>query len=162
MTHDVRPTAVNIMSRLLYAVNRLSLVITLSAILRTMEKKVILVILDGWGIGHNDETNPVYMVQPPTFAALKDTYPVTSLQASGIGVGLPWGEVGNSEVGHLTLGAGKVLYQYYPKITMAIQDGSFFENEVLKTSAPMPARTIPQSTSSACFQRGMFTPRLTT
>ena len=48
---------------------------------------------------------------------------------SGIAVGLPWGEVGNSEVGHLTLGAGKVLYQYYPKITMAIRDGSFFDEQ---------------------------------
>ncbi|HUZ92525.1 MAG TPA: 2,3-bisphosphoglycerate-independent phosphoglycerate mutase, partial [Candidatus Paceibacterota bacterium] len=54
------------------------------------------------------------------------------LQASGISVGLPWGEVGNSEVGHLTLGAGKVLYQYYPKITMAIRDETFFANKALK------------------------------
>ena len=80
----------------------------------------------------NDESNPIYVVKPPTFAHLEATYPMTSLQASGISVGLPWGEVGNSEVGHLTLGAGKVLYQYYPKITMAIRDGSFFENKVLK------------------------------
>ena len=72
------------------------------------------------------------MVKPQSFAWLADNYPVTSLQASGISVGLPWGEVGNSEVGHLTLGAGKVLYQYYPKIMLAIQDGTFFENKVLK------------------------------
>ncbi len=98
-----------------------------------MAKRItVLIILDGWGIGKNDESDPIYVAKPPTFARLAAEYPVTSLQASGIAVGLPWGEVGNSEVGHLTLGAGKVLYQYYPKITMAIQDGSFFENKVLK------------------------------
>jgi 2,3-bisphosphoglycerate-independent phosphoglycerate mutase len=88
--------------------------------------------LDGWGIGRNDESNPIHVVRPETFARLEREYPATSLQASGISVGLPWGETGSSEVGHLTLGAGKVIYQHYPKITMAIQDGSFFENPVLK------------------------------
>jgi 2,3-bisphosphoglycerate-independent phosphoglycerate mutase len=95
-------------------------------------KTCILIVLDGWGIGRHDESNPIYVVKPPTFAWLAQNYPLTSLQASGIGVGLPWGEVGNSEVGHLTLGAGKILYQYFPKITMAIQDGSFFQNQILK------------------------------
>jgi 2,3-bisphosphoglycerate-independent phosphoglycerate mutase len=98
------------------------------------KKTAVLVVLDGWGIGKNNYTNPVFMAQPTTFKWLEENYPVTSLQASGIAVGLPWGEVGNSEVGHLTLGAGKVVYQYYPKITMAIQDGTFFENPVLKAA----------------------------
>ncbi|MCL4437434.1 2,3-bisphosphoglycerate-independent phosphoglycerate mutase [Patescibacteria group bacterium] len=97
-----------------------------------MIKSVILIVLDGWGIGRRDETNPIYAVKPPTFKMLEDNYPVTSLQASGISVGLNWGETGNSEVGHLTMGAGKVLYQHYPRITMAIKDNSFFENPVLK------------------------------
>jgi 2,3-bisphosphoglycerate-independent phosphoglycerate mutase len=96
------------------------------------KKTCVLIILDGWGIGRHDESNPIYVVKPATFEWLTQNYPMTSLQASGIAVGLPWGEVGNSEVGHLTLGAGKVLYQYFPKITMAIQDGSFFQNQVLK------------------------------
>ena len=96
------------------------------------KRTFILIILDGWGIGRNDESNPIYVAKPASFAWLHDNYPVTSIQASGIAVGLPWGEVGNSEVGHLTLGAGKVLYQYYPKIMLAIRDGSFFENKVLK------------------------------
>jgi len=100
-----------------------------------MAKKIaVLIVLDGWGIGRNDHTNPVFVEKPPTFAWLAENYPLTSLQASGIAVGLPWGETGNSEVGHLTLGAGKVVYQYYPKITMAIQDGTFFENAVLKAA----------------------------
>jgi 2,3-bisphosphoglycerate-independent phosphoglycerate mutase len=98
------------------------------------KKTAVLIVLDGWGIGRNTESNPIYVVKPQTFEWLKQNYPMTSLQASGIAIGLPWGEVGNSEVGHLTLGAGKVLYQYFPKITMAIQDGTFFENPVLKAA----------------------------
>ncbi len=94
----------------------------------------ILVVLDGWGIGKDSYINPVFVAKPPTFQWLAENYPLTSLQASGISVGLPWGETGNSEVGHLTLGAGKVVYQYYPKIMMAIQDGTFFENPVLKAA----------------------------
>jgi len=92
-----------------------------------MRKTYLLVILDGWGIGREDESNPIHVVQPPVFGWLAENFPVTSLQASGIAVGLPWGEVG-----HITLGAGKVIYQYYPKITMAIRDKTFFENKVLK------------------------------
>ncbi|MDE2018767.1 MAG: 2,3-bisphosphoglycerate-independent phosphoglycerate mutase [Patescibacteria group bacterium] len=98
-----------------------------------MAKKIaLMIILDGWGIGKNDDSNPIYVVKPKFAGQLTAHYPVTSLQASGISVGLPWGEVGNSEVGHLTIGAGEVLYQYYPKIIMAIHDGSFFENKALK------------------------------
>lgn len=96
-----------------------------------MARTVVLIVLDGWGLGREDESNPIHMVQPQTFKWLEQNYPVTSLQASGISVGLPWGEVGNSEVGHLTLGAGKVVYQYYPRITLAIQDESFFKNKAL-------------------------------
>jgi 2,3-bisphosphoglycerate-independent phosphoglycerate mutase len=98
------------------------------------KKTAVLIVLDGWGIGKDNFTNPIWVAKPPTFAWLAENYPLTSLQASGIAVGLPWGETGNSEVGHLTLGAGKVVYQYYPKITMAIQDGTFFENAVLKAA----------------------------
>ncbi len=99
-----------------------------------MKKTVVLVILDGWGIGRNDESNPIYMVKPENFRWLEENFPAGSLQASGISVGLPWGEVGNSEVGHLTIGAGKVVYQYYPRITLSIRDGSFFRNDVLKNT----------------------------
>jgi 2,3-bisphosphoglycerate-independent phosphoglycerate mutase len=99
------------------------------------KKTIVLIVLDGWGIGANNQSNPLYIAKPQTFEWLAANYPVTSLQASGISVGLPWGEVGNSEVGHLTLGAGKVLYQYYPRITMSIQDGTFFENPVIKDAA---------------------------
>src|SRR3989344_313040 len=97
-----------------------------------MKTTIVLAILDGWGIGRSDESNAIYVAQPKTFTALEREFPVTSLQASGIAVGLPWGEVGNSEVGHLTLGAGKTLYQYYPKITLSIQGGAFFQNPAFK------------------------------
>ncbi|MCR4328821.1 MAG: 2,3-bisphosphoglycerate-independent phosphoglycerate mutase [Patescibacteria group bacterium] len=117
-----------------------------------MKTTIIFVILDGWGIGRNDESNPIYIAQPKTIEAISREFPITSLQASGIGVGLPWGEVGNSEVGHLTLGAGKILYQYLPKITMAIQDKSFFDNTALK-QACAHARTH----NSALHLAGLLT-----
>ncbi len=101
-------------------------------IIKAMKQTVVLIILDGWGIGRNDESNPIHVVDPQYFKWMAENYPVTSLQASGISVGLPWGEVGNSEVGHLTIGAGKVIYQYYPRITIAIRDKSFFEIKALK------------------------------
>ncbi len=97
-----------------------------------MKKTVILVVLDGWGIGREDQSNPIHVVNPESFKWLKENFPMTSLQASGIAIGLPWGEAGNSEVGHLTLGAGKIIYQYYPKITMAIREKTFFKNPALK------------------------------
>ena len=99
-----------------------------------MKQPIVLVVLDGWGLGREDESNPIYMAEPQNYLTLSREFPMASLQASGISVGLPWGEVGNSEVGHLTLGAGKVLYQYFPKITMAIRDQSFFENKALQAA----------------------------
>jgi 2,3-bisphosphoglycerate-independent phosphoglycerate mutase len=95
-------------------------------------KTVVLVILDGWGIGEHHQGNPIRQTQLPTFEWMKQNFPLLALQASGIAVGLPWGEEGNSEVGHLTIGAGKVIFQHYPRITMAIKDGSFFNNPALK------------------------------
>lgn len=97
-----------------------------------MKRTIILVILDGWGVGRTDESNPIFIANPPNINYFKTHFPVGSLQASGISVGLPWNEEGNSEIGHLTLGAGKIIYQYYPKISLAIKNGEFFKNEVLK------------------------------
>lgn len=97
-------------------------------------RTVILVIIDGWGVGRSDFTNPIHTVNPAVFNFLEHNFPSGTLQASGISVGLPWGEEGNSEVGHLNMGVGKVVYQNYPKITMAIRDGSFATNSVLKES----------------------------
>lgn len=99
-----------------------------------MKRTIVLIVLDGWGIGRNDESNPIFTAKPENFSWLVQNYPITSLQASGISVGLPWGEIGNSEVGHLTMGAGKVLYQHYPRIMLSIRDGSFYENAALKNA----------------------------
>src|SRR3989338_3260218 len=93
-----------------------------------MKRTIVLIILDGWGIGRKDESNPIHMANPENFRWLEENFPVGSLQASGISVVLPWGEVGNSEVGHLTMGAGRVIYQYYPRITLSLGDESFFKN----------------------------------
>jgi len=92
-------------------------------------KPVILIILDGFGISPDKIGSPWEIVERKTFHDIEKFYPFTSLQASGIAVGLPWGEAGNSEVGHLTIGAGKIIYNYLPKISTAITDGSFFKNE---------------------------------
>ncbi len=96
-----------------------------------MYKPVMLVILDGWGISNNSRGNVLKETQLPTIEKLNSFYPMTTLQASGISVGLFWGESGNSEVGHMALGAGKIVYQNLPRITLSIQDRSFFENEAL-------------------------------
>ena len=97
-----------------------------------MRQTIVLMILDGWGEGEQNESNPIYTTNPKNINSLKYFYPCGLLQASGIAVGLPWNEEGNSEVGHLTLGAGRVIYQNYPRITLSIKDGSFFENKALK------------------------------
>jgi len=94
-----------------------------------MLKPIILIILDGWGIGKTDKGNILSKANLPTIKKLNDFYPHTSLQASGISVGLPWGECGNSEVGHTTIGTGKIIYQSLPRISMSIQNGEFFKNE---------------------------------
>ena len=86
-----------------------------------MYKPVVLVILDGWGLGKSGNGNAITQANTPTIKKMDEYYPHIALQASGVSVGLPWGEVGNSEVGHITLGAGKILYQNMPRITMAIQ-----------------------------------------
>lgn len=94
-------------------------------------KPVVLIILDGWGIGPETPQNPLTVANIPTFRSLWAAYPHTQLQASGEAVGLPHHEAGNSEVGHLNLGAGFVVYQDLVRINRAIADGSFFKNEAL-------------------------------
>jgi 2,3-bisphosphoglycerate-independent phosphoglycerate mutase len=99
-----------------------------------MNKPVFLIVLDGWGENPSFEGNAIAQAKTPTIDKITRYYPEVLLQASGISVGLPWGEMGNSEVGHLSLGAGRVIYQSLPRITLAIQDGSFFKNEALLTA----------------------------
>ncbi|MDH4330309.1 MAG: 2,3-bisphosphoglycerate-independent phosphoglycerate mutase [Candidatus Moranbacteria bacterium] len=96
-----------------------------------MYKPVTLIILDGWGLSSTTEGNGIKKANTPTVDKIEKYYPGISLQASGVSVGIPWGEPGNSEVGHLTLGAGKIIYQNLPRINLSIEDGSFFANESL-------------------------------
>lgn len=90
-------------------------------------RPVILAILDGWGISPITQGNAIALANKPVFDTIQAHYPSISLQASGIAVGLPWGEMGNSETGHLTIGAGLVVYQNLPRISLSIQNGSFFK-----------------------------------
>ncbi|MEF3691490.1 MAG: 2,3-bisphosphoglycerate-independent phosphoglycerate mutase [Candidatus Moraniibacteriota bacterium] len=94
-----------------------------------MYKPTVLIILDGWGISANTEGNAIKKAALPTIDKIKQNYPMIALQASGISAGIPWGEPGNSEVGHTILGAGKIIYQNLPKITMSIQSRAFFTNQ---------------------------------
>jgi len=96
--------------------------------------KVILLILDGWGFSSQKEGNALAQADLPTFRYLAQFYPSILLKASGIAVGLPWKEPGNSEVGHLALGSGQVVLHYMPRIQKAIQEGSFFENKALNSA----------------------------
>jgi 2,3-bisphosphoglycerate-independent phosphoglycerate mutase len=96
------------------------------------KKPVVLMILDGWGINENaNQKNAIREVQPENFNRYFTEYPSTKLNAAGEAVGLPDGQMGNSEVGHLNLGAGRVIYQPLVKITKDIKEGTFFKNPVL-------------------------------
>ena len=89
-----------------------------------MNKKALLVILDGWGIGNHGRGDVIYSTPTPYWDYLVSNYPNSQLQASGENVGLPSGQMGNSEVGHLNIGGGRVVYQDLLKINRAIADGS--------------------------------------
>lgn len=97
--------------------------------MRYSYKPVVLVVLDGFGIDTRAVNSPWQAAQHPVFSEIEKFWPFTTLQASGAAVGLPWGEEGNSEVGHLTMGSGRIIYNHLPRIITAIQDGSFFQNE---------------------------------
>lgn len=96
-----------------------------------MKKPVVLMILDGWGIAPPSSTNAATKAQTPHLDFYFHRYPHGKLQPSGEAVGLPTGQMGNSEVGHLTIGSGRVIYQNLTRITRAIKDGSFEQNAVL-------------------------------
>ncbi len=94
-------------------------------------RPIALVILDGWGIRDNCDNNAVCQARTPRLKSLLDKYPNTRIGASGFDVGLPEGQMGNSEVGHLNLGAGRIVYQDLTRISKSIADGDFFTNPVL-------------------------------
>jgi 2,3-bisphosphoglycerate-independent phosphoglycerate mutase len=95
-------------------------------------RPVVLVVLDGWGVAPPGPENAVSLAETPVFDRLAAEYPHGVLDASGPAVGLPPGQMGNSEVGHLNIGAGRVVYQDLTRISLAVEDGSFYENRVLR------------------------------
>ena len=98
------------------------------------KKPVMLMILDGFGIAPKSDGNAVEAAKKPNFEGFIAKYPHTELQASGLFVGLPDGQMGNSEVGHLNIGSGRVIYQELTRITKEIKEGGFFINEALLTA----------------------------
>ncbi len=98
------------------------------------KKRVILIIMDGWGLGKVASSDAIQHANVPFTKSLYSTYPNTSLVTCGELVGLPNGQMGNSEVGHLNLGAGRIVYQELQRINVAIRDGSFAQNEQLLKS----------------------------
>ena len=95
------------------------------------QKKVILIIMDGWGLGKVASADAIQHANVPFTKSLYSKYPNTTLVTCGEPVGLPDGQMGNSEVGHLNLGAGRIVYQELQRINVAIRDGSFGKNEQL-------------------------------
>ena len=94
-------------------------------------KPRVLIILDGFGYREDPESNAIYHARKPVWDKIWAERPHTLISGSGMDVGLPDGQMGNSEVGHMNLGAGRIVYQDFTRITKAIQDGDFFENPAL-------------------------------
>jgi 2,3-bisphosphoglycerate-independent phosphoglycerate mutase len=114
-------------------------------------KPVLLIVLDGWGINENDGGNAIAAAQAPIYRSLLRDYPHTKLMASGEAVGLADGQMGNSEVGHLNLGAGRIVYQDITRITKSIRDGDFFTNAAL-----MSAMAAARNNRSALHLMGLL------
>src|SRR5258707_2423229 len=93
--------------------------------------KAMMIIMDGWGLGKVKSSDAIQNANVPFVSSLYSKYPNTTLVTCGEAVGLPDGQMGNSEVGHLNLGAGRIVYQELQRINVAIRDGSFAKNEVL-------------------------------
>jgi 2,3-bisphosphoglycerate-independent phosphoglycerate mutase len=104
---------------------------------------ILLCVLDGFGLRPEADNNAVIAARKPNILSLSRTWPNRAIEGSGLAVGLPEGQMGNSEVGHLNLGAGRIVHQDITRIDNSIEDGSFFKNEVLER---LPA-------VSACISR---------
>ncbi|MCD7770394.1 MAG: 2,3-bisphosphoglycerate-independent phosphoglycerate mutase [Oscillospiraceae bacterium] len=105
------------------------------------KRPVVLLIMDGFGLAEPSDINAISLAKTPVLDALFASCPHTQLQASGEDVGLPAGQIGNSEVGHTNIGAGRVVYQDLPRISRAVADGSFFENPAYADAMDKAART---------------------
>lgn len=118
-----------------------------------MKNPIALVVLDGWGCNKPGEFNAIHLANTPNMDSYLEKYPNTRLHTSGLAVGLPDGQMGNSEVGHLNIGAGRVVYQQLTRITKSIKDGDFFTNEALQTAVQNAKKH-----GSALHLMGLFSP----
>lgn len=116
-------------------------------------KPAVLLVIDGFGVAAPSRGNAIAMAKTPNLDRLMTEYATMTLQAAGDSVGLPWGEMGNSEVGHLSIGSGRVIYQDLPRITRSIVDGTFFSNDVL-----LNAIRSAKEHDAAVHVIGMFSP----
>lgn len=117
------------------------------------KKPLVLCILDGWGEGENTPENAIYKAYTPCWDFLKKQYPMSLLSTSGQDVGLPEGQMGNSEVGHMTIGAGRVIWQDLPRINRAIKDGTLANHpQLLSFSNSL------RNTKKACHLLGLLSP----
>ena len=129
-----------------------------------MQKSIVLIIRDGWGINPNPDHNAIKNAHTPITDALLESYPNTILEASGTAVGLPDGYQGSSEVGHLNIGAGRIVEQEITKITNNIRDGSFFKssifqkaiNNVLENSSSLHLMGLVQDEGVHAHQDHLF------
>ena len=96
-----------------------------------MKKPLVLCIMDGYAFTDRTEGNAIYAAKTPRLDEIFAKYPTVTLGASGMSVGLPDGQMGNSEVGHTNIGAGRIVYQELTRITKSIKDGDFFSNEAM-------------------------------
>lgn len=117
------------------------------------KKTTVLMILDGYGVGRNYEGNAISLAKKPVMDKLTGMYPTVQGFASGLAVGLPDGQMGNSEVGHTNMGAGRIVYQMLVKISKSIQDGDFFENKAL-----LSAMDNCRKNNSALHLMGLLSP----
>ena len=116
-------------------------------------RPIALIILDGWGYSETTESNAILAAKTPNWDRLWQTYPHTLISASGEGVGLPDNQMGNSEVGHLNIGAGRVVYQEFTRVNVAIRDRSFFDNATL-----LQAVSNAKQTGKAVHIMGLLSP----
>mgnify|MGYP000382206699 CR=1 FL=1 len=107
-----------------------------------MKKTVALIIMDGFGESKNTDGNAIASSNTPNLDKIMNEYPHTLIQASGLDVGLPDGQMGNSEVGHTNIGAGRIVYQDLTRVSKAIEDGDFFTNESFTKSYGKCKRTF--------------------
>ena len=117
-------------------------------------KKHLLLILDGYGIATDSSVSAIQRADTPFLDSLFNSYPHATLEASGLQVGLPDGQMGNSEVGHMNLGAGRVVYQDITRIDKALQEGTFFENQVLIDAAQHAKKNNSKIHFLGCFSDG--------